>query len=314
MNKIIVFDTNAYRKFVEGKDLSDIQKGIDAMVAQEKERGYVAFMSTTVGEELLSHMKDGEDNRHFKSCLKAVQAIYRHTGDANSFRLVPLPETQITKELFGVDNNKSINVQKVVGNVLFNIANDPTLETINKYDSEIQQIIDYINGAENTLSYEIELMMKSIDPAYSDWTLFKDDESNRTKWLNFVRSDNFKLQTAFAFLVAVRYDLESQGIQIKEFSKDEIKKQADYYMKSYAPPLELRKYWMEQLVGHFDLTKKSRANFLWDERILHQAGHAIGGVPIMLVTTDGKMKECAQKVMPSCEIVTFADYLQLLNY
>lgn len=313
MNKIIVFDTNAYRKFVEGKDLGVIQQEIDAMMAQEKAKGYVAFMSTTVGEELLSHMKDGEDNRHFKSCLKAVQAIYRHTGDANAFRLVPLPETQIAMEFFRVNNKKSINVQKVVGNVLFNIANDPTLETIKKYDSEIQQIIDYVNGAENTLSNEIELMMNSIDPAYSDWTLFKDDESNRTKWLNFVRSDNFKLQTAFAFLVALCYDLESQGAQLKTMSKDDIKAQVDQYMTSYAAPLELRKYWMEQLVGHFDLTKNSRANFLWDERILYQAGHAIGGVPIMLVTTDGKMKECAQKVMPTCEIVTFADYLQLLN-
>ena len=155
--------------------------------------------------------------------------------------------------------------------------------------------------------------MKSIDPSYSDWTLFKDDESNRTKWLNFVRSDSFKLQTAFAFLVALCYDLVNQGAQLKTISDNDIKTQVDQYMTSYAAPLELRKYWMEQLVGHFDLTKNSRANFLWDERILHQAGHTIDGVPIMLVTTDSKMKECALKVMPSCEIVTFADYLQLLN-
>ena len=74
---------------------------------------------------------------------------------------------------------------------------------------------------------------------------------------------------------------------------------------------------MTQILESPDTATKScfsaEPETLWDEQILHLAGHTIGGVPIMLVTTDGKMKECAQKVMPSCEIVTFADYLQLLN-
>lgn len=313
MNKIIVFDTNAYRKFVEGKDLCAIEKEVNAMVAQERSKGFVAHMSTTVGEELLSHMKDGESNRNYKSCLKAVQAIYRHTGDDNAFRLAPLPETQMAMEFFGVSNNKSVNVQKVVGQVLFQIAKDPTQATIKKFDSEIQQIINYVNGTEKVLANEVENMMKKIDPHYSNWTLFKNDQSNRIKWLNYVNSDSFKLQTALAFLVTLCYDLEGQGASLRKMSKEDIKKQVDQYMARYAAPLELRRYWMSQLVGHFDMTKASRANFLWDERILHQAGHSINGVPIMLVTSDGKMKECALNVMPSCEIVTYAEYEQLLN-
>ncbi len=312
MNKIIVFDTNAYRKFVEGKDLCDINQEVDNLLSQEKENGFVAHMSTTVGEELIYHMKDDPESRSFKSCLKAVQAIYRHTSDTNAFRLVPLPETQMAMEFFGVMNLKSINVQQVVGNVLFHIAQNPIQATIKKFDSEIQQIINYVDGAEQALAKEVEGMMKNIDPNYSDWTLFKNDEKNRKEWLKYVRT-NVKLETALALLVALCYDIESQGIKLKVYSKEDIKKQVSNYMTSYAAPLELRQYWMEQLVGHFDLTKDSRSNFLWDERILHQAGHSINGVPIMLVTSDGKMQECAKKANPSCEIVTFAEYMQLLN-
>lgn len=313
MKKIIIFDTNAYRNFVDGKSMTEIKKEICEIKAKEQNEGYIAFMGTTVGQELLSHMKDDCESRSFKSCIKAVQAIYWHCGDSNEFRLVPLPETQLAKEFFNVENKKSLNVQQVVGQVLYQIANNPTSDTIKKYDSELQQIIDFINDAEKTLAGCIEQLMKNIDSSYSDWTLFKDDEKNRKKWIEFVRSYNFKLLTALAMLVALCYDLEGQGIAIKLVGIDEQKKQAENYISRYAAPFELRKYWMEKLLGHFDLTKQSRSNFIWDERILHQAGKTINNIPILIVTSDGAMKECAERVNPQNEIITYNDYIQQLG-
>lgn len=313
MKKIIIFDTNAYRNFVAEKCLTQIEEDICVIKKEEQRIGYEAFMSTTVGEELLSHMKDDYESRSFKSCIKAIQAIYWHCGNENEFRLVPLPETQLAKEFFNVINKKSCHVQQVVGQLLYQIAKAPTIDTIKKYDSEIQQVVDYINDAESSLAENIEQLMKNIDPAYSDWTLFKNDDGNRKKWIEFVRSDNFKLQTALAMLVALGYDLESQGISLQIIEEKMLKKQAEDYMFRYAAPLELRKYWMEKLVGHFDLTKQSRSNFIWDERILHQAGHTINNIPIVIVTSDNAMKECAEKANPNCEIITYDCYIQRLG-
>ena len=46
------------------------------------------------------------------------------------------------------------------------------------------------------------------------WNLFANNQSMRTKWLNFVRSQSFKDQTAEAFLTAVYMRIHPQGCRI----------------------------------------------------------------------------------------------------
>ena len=308
----IVFDTNAYRKFVSGKQIDQIHDEIDELVAKEKSKGYLAHMSTTVAMEIVSHLKDREEEFSYKSCIKAAQAIYYHCGDEYAFRLAPLPETQIALEFFGVKNEKSIRTQTTIGQVLYQIAKDPTKENISKYDSEIQKVIDFIHGAENCLIESVEEMARSIDSNFKDWTLFKNDKNSRTKYLNEIKSEKFLLTTSLAMLTAVFFDLENQGIVLKKYSKEEIVNQSNDYRQRYAAPLELRRYWMTQLPNHFDMTKKSRANFIWDEKILHLVNHTIDGEPILLVTGDDKMHDSAKNVNPEAKIVKLEEYLEML--
>lgn len=308
----VVFDTNAYRNFVSGKPLCQIQKEITDIVQKEKAHGNIAHMSTTVAMEIISHLKDNEEEFSYKSCIKAVQALYYHCGDENMFRLAPLPETQLAMEFFGVENVKSIKTQTKVGQILYQIAKTPDKKTIGIYDSEIQQVIDFIHNAEKNLIVQVEAMAKAIDPTYYDWTLFRGDLSKRTKYLNEVKSENFFLMTSLAMLTAVCYDLVGQGVELREYTREEIKAHAEAYMQRYAASLELRRYWMLQLPGHFDMTKKSRANFIWDEKILHLIDHTIGGDSILIVTADDKMHECAKKVNPAANIVKLDEYLSTL--
>lgn len=308
----IVFDTNAYRNFVSGKALDQIQKEITEIVQKERTHGNIAHMSTTVAMEIISHLKDDEAEFSYKSCIKASQALYYHCGDDTAFRLAPLPETQLAKEFFDVENVKSVKTQTTVGQMLYQIAKNPDKATISKYDAEIQQVIDFIHNAEKNLIFQVESMAKAIDPTYYDWTLFRDDSSKRTNYLNEIRSENFILMTSLAMLTAVCYDLVGQGIELREFTRDEVKAHADAYRQRYAASLELRRYWMSQLPGHFDMTKKSRANFIWDEKILHLIDHTIEGEPIMIVTADEKMHECAKKTNPAANIMKLDDYLATL--
>ena len=60
------------------------------------------------------------------------------------------------------------------------------------------------------------------------------------------------------------------------------------------------------------MTKKSRANFIWDEKILHLIDHTIEGDSILIVTADDKMHECAKKVNPAANIMKLDDYLATL--
>lgn len=215
-------------------------------------------MSTTVAMEIISHLKDGETELSYKSCIKAAQAIYYHCGDDTAFRLAPLLETQLAMEFFGVGNAKSIATQKKIGQILCKMAKNPNKETIVTFDSEIQQVIDFIHSVEENLIIQVENMAKAIVPAYYDWILFRNDSSKRAKYLNDIRSEKFTLTTSLAMLTAVCYDLVGQGIDLREYSQDELKSHVEAYCQRYAASLELRRYWMLQLPGHFDMTKKTR--------------------------------------------------------
>lgn len=138
--------------------------------------------------------------------------------------------------------------------------------------------------AENDLITQVVNLCKQLDPNYTNWNFFAKDQSNRTKWLNFVRSQTFKDQTAEAFLTAVYQKIQTQGCQI--FTKSQIHAMMPAYVTSCQAGLSLRQFFWEQFITEgFDLTQKSRANFLWDEQILFFVGRQVRNNCVVLVTS-----------------------------
>ena len=117
----IVFDTNAYRNLIWGKTIEDIDEIIHKIVKRQEELGIISLMSTTVARELICHLFDNGVFDATGDCTKAIRAIYEHCGDIETYKLVPLPETQLSRELFGMDNTKAEEQQKAVTEIVFNV-------------------------------------------------------------------------------------------------------------------------------------------------------------------------------------------------
>lgn len=319
---IVTGDTNFYRKIVEEISIKDMWK-VDAIVREltmaERKMGIRAMMGSIVASELLSHLLDAPKSRDYRSCLKASKVMYGHCEvDENTFNLLPSPQTQIAKEYFGKINQLAINTQQTLGGVMSKIAKKPNGKTIIKFSSELTQVKNHIQSTEQCLINEVLGMCKQIDPNYTDWHLFVGDKKKRAAYLSFIRSQAFKDQTACAMLVAVNMQLTQQGLLPPKPVVTQ--NMVNTFVSSYQVALSLREFFFSQFLNPgFNLSTKSRANFLWDEQILYFVGKQVENEDIILLTSDNKMCDAAQncgvrnKVMKYDEYIAYLRITQVLN-
>ena len=313
---IVTCDANFYRELVSELplyNLRKVDKVIKLLIDAEKAKGVRAMIGTIAAQEILSHLVDVPKSRAYKACLKASRVLYKHCEEnAMQFRLLPSPEVQFSMEYFRFTNQRAIDTLQTIGAIFSELAKDTSKNTINKYAVQLDQTKQFIKDAETTLINEVVNLYKMIDPNYTNWNLFANNQSMRTKWLNFVRSQSFKDQTAEAFLTAVYMRIHPQGCRIH--TQAQIKQMIPAFVSSCQAGLSLRQFFWEQFINEgFDLTTKSRANFLWDEQILYYVGRQIGNEDIVLVTRDKQMRAAADRCGLSNSVMNYEEYLGFLG-
>lgn len=308
---IVVFDTNAYRDLVARKSFEESKALMNDIIAKETAMGYKTAMCTTVAMELMYHLQDNQLWNSYRSCINAAPVMYLHCGDAKSFRLLPLPEVQVAKMFYGIEVVSSITTQKTIGQIFYDLSQGDPGTVALKYSVEIAKAHQFIANAENSLAVEMDNLLAHYDPNYKhDWNPFVNDESSRRKYLNDIDSIGFEIVTAKAFITAVGMMLQSKKYIQKVPEYKDLDKQAVIYRLQYGASLLFRRRFFNHLAGGgFDITKNSRANYIWDEYILHFAGQSINNEPILLVTTDSNMRKAALDYNPNTPIMTLADYL-----
>ena len=310
---IVTFDTNGYRKLVEGRNAQGVRDLMAVIRKAEARQSVTAMMCSITASELLSHLLDDEHSRDYQSCRKAVIAMYAHCGDCSVTNHLPSPQVQIAKEYFDVVNEKAIETQKSIGYLAFEFWKEPQKSTVEKYHDSFLSVKKHIAGSEHTLIEEILRLCRSIDPAYTDWNLFKDNPKSRKAYLDYVRSMRFRKETALAMLCAVHMQIADK-CDPSHFSPDRIQDKVSAFIKSYESALNIRQFFFEQILNPgFDLTTNSRANFLWDEQILYFVGHTLNSEKILLVTDDKKMLNAAAQSGLSDSVSTPTAYLRSIG-
>lgn len=295
---IVVFDTNVYRSWCGHPNLTPeaVKEKITELTEQEKRKGVTPLMSSTVAMELLSHLQD-ESSTNYRSCLLASQAIYCHTGNEEEFRLLPLPEVQIAKEYFKKRYIEAENTQNAIGQILYNIACNPTKDTVRDNMDSIRQITEFLSTAEDFLADEVDSFIDKVPP------------EQYKKWIS---SDCFKRCTAQAMLCAVY--MRMNGVTQEQAMKVVSNSMIERYIESHATALQFRyHFWSCFLNEGFDLRKKKRANSIWDESIMGCAGRFINDEPIRIVTGEKNIHKAAEEVSCSDFFMTPEQYKKYLD-
>lgn len=303
---VVIFDTNAYRKFVGGKSSEECLENIGKVIRLQKEKGITSIMATTVSEELINHLYDRNGFNPEGDCTKAVRTMYAHCGDSRQYGLVPLPETQIARDFFGKENTSALETQRSVALVCHGLFANPTETEAKKYEGQIRQIRTYIAGVENEMA-DFLLQLSDI------WRNCKDHEDQKAREVVDA--------TALAFLISVA---EKCGIQLAQSQaelQEQFKNAVRVYKEMYAVPLKMRELFVRKFRDpQFQPDRPERINMVWDEQVLHAVHQSINGEPILLVTSDKGMMEAARKSVTSpntCfsgDVASLEEYLSWLGY
>ena len=313
----VIFDTNAYRYLVANKDDRQIEKTLERLKASEKKNGIETLISPIVSKELLAHVADRNDPQ-FDKCLKAIKAQYLHNGTSKSYSMIASPELLLSKTYFNQTIPAKEETNKAIGQILFNLATNPSEQTFKKFQRNLNLNRDHVLDGENNFALTMLQFVMAVDPSAVGWRIFPNNPQKREDTLKSIRSEKVSLEIAMGYLFTTYQLLINSGL-FTPFSKEnlfeEITGRAKDFLTTFPEPIALYKYVMENLVNsEFNLLEKSRSNFLWDIHLMFNIGdHSIDGSKLYFVTADKAIIRTAIGENARYSILTFDEYLEYLK-
>lgn len=309
----VIFDTNAYRYLVTNCKFNEIDKLMEKIKNREKKRNIEALISPIVAKELLAHIANKKDP-HFEKCLKAIKAMYLHSGNDENYKMLASPELLISKAFFNEVLDAKEETNKAIGQMLFHFSKNPSSYVFTKFQHNLNRNRDHIIDSENNFAIVMKQFVDIKDPLANGWQIFKDNEIKRKEVLKEIRSEEVSIQIAMGHIFTV-YSLLVLSGKIPYMSNEELVKRAKSLVENYPEPIALYKVVMENMVNsEFNLFENSRANFVWDIHLMFNVGkHSIGNENLYFVTSDKAMIKAAIEENAKYTILTFDEYLDYLS-
>jgi hypothetical protein len=309
----VIFDTNAYRYLVNGKDFNQIEKLIAKLKAKENENGIETLISPIVVKELLAHLADKNDPS-FDICLNANKALYLHSGTTESYRMIASPELLISKAFFDKTIPSKVETNTALGQISFHLATNPTKYVFKKFQRNLNLNKDHVFETEKEFALAMKQFIVATDPSAKGWRIFENDEVARRKVLEGIRSENASLQIAFDYIF-LSYILLLNSGQIAQMTPQELAHRAKIFITVFPEPIALYKYVMENLVNsEFNLFENNRNNFVWDIHLMFNVGnHSISNDKVHFVTSDKAIIKTAVAANAKYSIWTFEEYMDFLK-
>lgn len=313
----VIFDTNAYRYLVGDKTNKQITKLIQKLKSREKKNNIEPLISPIVGKELLAHVANRKD-KAFNKCLKAIRAQYYHSGDDLQYSMMTTPELLISKSFFGHVIDRKIETNKAIGQILYHLAKNPSDYVFKKFQRTLNENAIHVKESEFLFAHELLNFIKKIDPGQDDWKVFQNDEKERKKALQYLRSEDCSLQIAKGYLYIV-YDLLIQENKIQPLQNNVLVKDLDdkakEFIKVFPEPISLFKVVIENIFNSdFNVFEDNRANFVWDIHLMFNIGsNSIGTSKIIFVTSDKAILRTALSTNPKNLVLTFEEYMEYLG-
>lgn len=309
----VIFDTNAYRYLVTGKDWREIDSLIQEIKLKEQNNNLETLMSSIVAMELLAHVATKKDLQYQK-CLNAINAMYLHNGNADNFQMVASFDMQIARSFFSTDFTKKVQTTQAIGQILYHLATKPSPYTFRKFQHNLNKIRRHVFESEQEFVSGMKSFIRAIDPSATGWRIFENDPINRKHTLDYIRSQQSSIEIAYGWIYTVYLYLVANGEIPPEQEYDFIDMSTEF-IKIFPEPIMLQKQVLENMVNsEFDLTKDSRSNFLWDVQLMIHAGtNKLSGNKLYLVTSDDAMMQAAKKCGHHFSILTFEEYMDFLR-
>lgn len=315
INRIVVFDTNAYRYFTAGCDWEASKAKTIKLWEVEKATGVMALANPFVIWELIAHLSDVTDP-HYLLCLNALASLAEHTClEDGGLRRIEDGETAVCRQLFDVkppiaeQNTNSLSQLAAHVREFGPVFTD--LNALTNFEVFSAKLAEY----ETRWLEEMQTVLDAFSPGLAKaWIGGNSDKDTRKKVQNFFSSQQYMDLWAVAKVTSFA---EVAGIQI---SPDELKSKVELMKEVFPVPFHLMKTALKNWTGSKDFIlsnpKKNRANFVWDTALCFTIGnqHQIGDAPITFITSDGAIKTAATESKCSARVMTLDEYLVKISF
>lgn len=312
----VIFDTNAYRQFVQGKTIQTAMINIADVVEREKLKDIKAFGAIIPGMEMLGHLAESPGSKNYEECLNGIIIMANHCYDEIKFepRIFPQAYLHVANSFFGKVPNDILEKTRNLGGVIndFYKDNKAAIEFHNKKNS-FNAIKKHIDNEEQQFSSLIEQFIEGIKSEIVKTTPKLSPKKIQDKLLDIINNNDFQKHMAKVIIGFV-----ANTLQIK-LSQEDIDKMAIELNKLFPISTGFFKWICHEIVNNkIDMqsnkSKHKRWNWLWDYHVSFAINDStLDNRKVILVTADTDMTKMLNEYGYKDVVMTLPEYLNFLN-
>lgn len=313
--KIVLFDTNSYRKIVSGKNIEEILRDINELKNLEKRKNINASAIITVATELLGNLVNESDKYNYKDCLNSLIVMSKHCFDdeIETLKITPTPFGHISKSLFGFVPKEFETELKNIASILngFGKNSENTIIHCKKHNT-FSSAKEFLNNGELNFIDNIIGLINIAEIVINEKYPNATKKQQRKKLLLYLKSDEFGSNFANAIVIMISKVLQSQ------LSNEELLGRAKFLNKEFPVSVGFFKFVCHKVVNQnidlkTKLSRQKRWNWIWDYHVSFLCSdQKIDGRDVILVTSDIDMKEMLKELNLSNKIFDFESYKEYL--
>lgn len=315
MNRVVTFDTNAYRTLALGLDREEVTRSVGRLRRVERLGGIQALASPWVILELCSHLGNPGDPA-FSHCLLALQALHEHCADAPTanplLAMLGDSESQLCVSLYDEHDPESDRQLHAMGTLAKIAAETPASVTADPYRGYYQNAAQELRRLQAVWAEELRReVLERFLPGATSWADVRSNAAARRAALRALSSEEWV--RSVARLLVTRTMTLLRGAP---WDDPDIDMRVDWVAREFPAALAIYTEFVRRaVVSGSDPGSRKRVNTFVDMRIAFSVGPrqtVAGGLPILLVTGDADIADAARAAGVGDKVMSLPAYLQIL--
>lgn len=305
-NSNIIFDTNAYRKFVYSKSEELTKNKISRLINLEKSRNIKAFISPIVAMEMYCYLND-LSNPDYNLYKNAVIAQYQHSLEGNNPRQIGFFDIDVCTILFGQYPKSSFEFHDKALRMSQYLYKNSSLTNLEHYTKNFSAIRNFVLDREK--SYLNRLLKFNNDH-------FIQSQEEQLK-IKKELTTNISISK-----ISIKIVKEAQKLLSPLFdnlSQDILKEKQLLIEQQFLPAIICYRNIIKSIVvnsnGNYNFNDMKKANNYWDYQISFHIGNNIASKNVFLVTDDTKsFPHAAKEAGFGDRVIKLDNYLDFIGF
>jgi hypothetical protein len=313
MRTTVLFDTNAYRGLVRGKNQKEITEVVQKIKEKESAMQINPSAVRVVGMEMANVLNEGPGGVNFeegKAGLSAM-ALHCYNPESGQFHMMPAPYANFALMAFGIkDPNHQQQLNSLAAMVSLFRTNPSDAYEIVKQNGTLGHYAAHFTATEMGFARDLHNLLENCRQVIrADNPNANTTQQHNDKLLIYLRTN-----VEYTMLYGILYTI-AQKLQI-QYDESEIPQKVQYIKNNYPAASGFYSFILKKMViGNIDIfNKKSRQtrwNWTWDYEVCcFISEKAIQTGQMLLVTQEKDITNALKELNLAKYVMSLPQYLK----